>query len=102
MSESFKGRCFSEEHRRKLSDAAKKREEAKRQQQSKGPIGTNKSISRPVIYDGKEYESVKNLSEAIGTPKNTLYNWLNGRYRMPDFYQTKGLAYKTPWNLSQL
>lgn len=96
MSESFKGRQFSEEHRRKLSDAAKKREEAKRQLQPKGPNDPNKPISRPVVFDGKEYESVKSLSETIGTPKNTLYNWLNGRYRMPDFYKTKGLAYKTP------
>ena len=92
LSKALKGRQFSDEHRQRLSEAARRREDERRRLQSE-VIDGKKPIARAVLFDGKEYESVKSLSEEIGVPKNTLYRWLNGA-RIPDEYQTKGLAYK--------
>lgn len=44
-----------------------------------------------IYYDGKNFTSLKTLSEYMGVKKGTLWAWVNGKNSIPKKYKEKGL-----------
>ena len=44
--------------------------------QSDGGKKSKKNRARRVRYKGREYESIRELADAISKPESTIYNWI--------------------------
>lgn len=53
----------------------------------------SKRLKTKVYYDGKVYESQKELAEFLQVERPTLNCWLTGKNKMPQKYKDKGLSY---------
>lgn len=51
-------------------------------------------LSKAVIVDSREFESIKKAAEYLGINHNTLKKWLNGRSKMPFEYRERGLRFR--------
>lgn len=56
--------------------------------------GSNNSFAKIVIFNNKEYGSVKEFCEQYKVSKDSVRNWISGKYPMPQFFYDNGLHYK--------
>lgn len=115
MSESRKGRKFSDEQKQHMSESRKKRqspnkgkhlsEDWKRslsrsmkgreisKEQHEHSIQNNPNV-KSVICNGIEYDTIVDCAKFYGVNPNTMNSWLNGRYAMPEKFFLLGLKFK--------
>lgn len=78
MSEAHKGKKFSKEHREKMS---------------KTRLHKPMVNSDRIICDGKIFVSQSEFADSYGIKKTSVYNWLNGKTKMPQKFIDMGLKY---------
>lgn len=83
------GKGLSEEHKQKLKLAS-----TGRKQTPESIAKTRKAHCKPILCDGKEFESSIECGEYLGLNPKTINSWLRGTDSMPEKYKEMGLQLK--------
>ena len=81
-SSSLKGGTLSEEHKKKISESLRGK-----------PHPHNGVRFRKVEYNGIVFGSSKDCAEFIGVDYHTLWAWLKGKQKMPEYIKSGNLHY---------
>jgi len=79
---SLKGGTLSEEHKKKISESLRGK-----------PHPHNGVRFRKVEYNGIVFGSSKDCAEFIGVDYHTLWAWLKGKQKMPEYIKSGNLHY---------
>lgn len=82
------GHICSTEARTKISEAHKRKR-----------MGSKNHMSKPIICDGKKYESTSIFCHNYGLCCSTVEKWLHGKAKMPLKWYYKGLCYENQKDL---
>lgn len=95
ISNKNKGREFTDEHRKHLSEAMKGNKNRLGKKNSQNQIeATSKANSKPVFTTDMSFKSIREAANYFNVRYETFARWISGKRKMPDQFKKIGLQYK--------